>query len=130
MRTVPIMTVALVSIVACGDPGPTLAQQQPGPRLTVTFRADDRAAPTVWDLTCDPVGGNHPDPQRACQALTDAGDPFAPPPKDQICTQIYGGPQTASVVGTWRGKNVRGDFNRRDGCQIARWDALRAVLQP
>ncbi len=122
--------VALVSLLACGDAGPTLARQQPATRLTVTVRADDGTEPTVWELTCDPAGGNHPDPQRACQALTDAGDPFAPPPRDQICTEIYGGPEKATVEGTWRGKQVRADFSRTDGCRIARWDALRAVLQP
>jgi hypothetical protein len=130
VRTVSILVAALLPLAACADAGPAEAQQQPSTRLTVTFRADDRTPPTVWELTCDPAGGDHPEPQAACQALVDAGDPFAPPPKDQICTEIYGGPERATVEGAWRSERVRADFSRTNGCEIARWDALRAVLQP
>lgn len=54
--------------------------------------------------------------------------PFAPVPKKQLCTQIYGGPQTATVEGSWRGEQVRAGYDRTDGCQIARWDALASVF--
>jgi len=122
---------AMLTLVACADTGTTQAQQQePSTRLKVTFRADDGAAALVRELTCDPPGGDHPDPQRACQALADVPDPFAPPPKGMICTEIYGGPERATVEGTWRGKSVRAEFSRTNGCEIARWDRLRAVLRP
>ena len=54
--------------------------------------------------------------------------PFAPLPKGMLCTQIYGGPQTAKVEGTYRGVPTLAEFRRTDGCEISRWDAYAAVL--
>jgi len=45
-----------------------------------------------------------------------------------MCTQIYGGPQTATVRGSWGGQAVDASFSRENGCEIARWDAATAVL--
>lgn len=103
--------------------------------LQVTFTADAKTAkPIVMTLTCDPTGGNHPRAAEACATLAAASqrgeDPFAAPPKDQICTFIYGGPQTASVAGTWKGATVSASFSRKDGCEISRWDAIEPVLSP
>lgn len=53
--------------------------------------------------------------------------PFAPLSGD-VCTEIFGGPQTASVRGTYRDKAVALDLSRSDGCRIAQWDRLGAVL--
>ena len=55
---------------------------------------------------------------------------FDPPPKDQACTEQYGGPETATVTGTLAGKPVTAKFARTDGCQIGRWDALAALFGP
>jgi hypothetical protein len=44
------------------------------------------------------------------------------------CTQLYGGPQTATIEGTLRGEPVDLSFSRVNGCEIARWDAARALL--
>jgi hypothetical protein len=100
-----------------------------GTDLTVVVT--DGQGTSTWTLTCGPPGGTHPDPAQACTALAAAGpDPLAPLPKEMACTQVYGGPQTATVAGTWDGVAVAADLDRTDGCQIARWDALLPVLQP
>jgi hypothetical protein len=140
MGTVSIMAMAfaglaaVTGLTACADisgqAGTTQAQQSPTTRLTVTLVADEGAKPSVWELTCDPAGGTHPDPEGACRALASAKEPFAAPPPNQICTEIYGGPQRATVEGTWRGESVRAEFSRTNGCEIARWDALRVLLEP
>ena len=53
------------------------------------------------------------------------------PPEKRVCTQIYGGPQTARVTGTLAGRPVDRRFNRENGCRIAEWDRLqRAGLLP
>jgi hypothetical protein len=100
--------------------------------LTVTVRGAPSATATTWKLTCDPVGGDHPDAQAACAALAGAKkqskDPFAPTATDQMCTQIYGGPQVATVKGTWQGKAVDATFTRKNGCEIQRWSDLGKVL--
>ncbi len=96
-------------------------------RLVVTVTADGRA-PTTWTLTCNPPGGDHPDPVAACRTLDAATAPFAPVPDGMMCTQIYGGPETATIEGTWRGEPVSAAYKRTDGCEIARWNALSAVF--
>ena len=45
-----------------------------------------------------------------------------------MCTEIYGGPQTATVTGTFRGEPVSAEFSRTNGCEIARWDGHVALL--
>jgi hypothetical protein len=90
----------------------------------------DGATTHRWTLTCDPPGGDHPAPQRACATLDRLGaKAFAPVPPGTMCTQIYGGAQTATIVGTWRGRRVDASYSRTDGCQIARWDRIVDVLQ-
>ena len=44
------------------------------------------------------------------------------------CTQVYGGPETARITGTWRGAAVDSSFSRADGGQIARWNGLVGLL--
>lgn len=105
-----------------------------GTTLTVTFQADEKSAPVVMKLTCDPTGGDHPRAAEACDSLATAKqsgeDPFAKPAPDEICTYIYGGPQTATVVGNWNGENVNAKFSRSNGCEIGRWNAIEPVLSP
>ena len=86
---------------------------------------------TTWHLTCEPAGGDHPNPEAACAALTKSGAKAMPPvPTDRMCTQIYGGAQTATITGTWRGSEVDASFKRTNGCEIARWEALSGLLPP
>ena len=83
---------------------------------------------TTWTLRCDPVGGTHPRAARACRVLASLENPFAPVPPTMACTQIYGGPQVAIVTGVFRGRRVWARFKRSDGCQIARWERVGALL--
>lgn len=93
--------------------------------LTIEVTADAGAEPTTMTLTCDPAGGDHPQPEQACEALEAAGaDVLEPVPADQACTMIYGGPQTATVTGTLDGVDVDATFSREDGCEVERWDRL------
>jgi hypothetical protein len=82
----------------------------------------------TYTLRCDPPGGDHPDPEAACEALARMQAPFAPLPKGMLCTEVYGGPQTAKIEGTYRGVPTLAEFHRTDGCEISRWDAYAAVL--
>ncbi len=95
-----------------------------GDSLTVEVKASPEAPAKTWKLTCDPPGGDHPKAKEACAALAKAKDPFAPPPKDRICTKIYGGPEVAVVRGTWQGRPVDAKFTRTDGCELHRWSSV------
>ncbi|MEU1849213.1 SSI family serine proteinase inhibitor [Streptomyces sp. NPDC019990] len=100
--------------------------------LTVTVRNAGGGADGTFELYCGPDGGSHPDPRGACAALergTRWGeDVFAPAREGGLCTMQYGGPATAHVTGTWAGRRVDATYDRRDGCQVARWDRLVPLL--
>ena len=82
-----------------------------------------------YTLTCAPVRGTLPHRVAACRRLAQLRTPFAGVPKNMACTEIYGGPQEAFVTGRFRGALVHVRFNRRDGCQIERWNRV-AFLFP
>ncbi len=85
---------------------------------------------STWQLTCDPPGGTHPDPATACRVLEENEAALAPVDPAKMCTQVYAGPGTATVTGTWRGRDVDSRFKLTDGCEIARWEALVGLLPP
>jgi hypothetical protein len=83
----------------------------------------------VWTLRCAPTGGTLPNAAAACERLSRfAANPFAPVPPRTACTDIYGGPEEALVTGTFRQWRIWARFNRRDGCQIARWKRIGFLL--
>jgi len=97
--------------------------------LTVVYDAGRGGAVTTWTLTCDPVGGSHPEAEAACNALTqNAASALPAVPPDRICTQNIGGPQTASVTGRWNDAGVDSRFTLTNGCEITRWQALTGLL--
>lgn len=97
--------------------------------LRIEVLAEPGAQTSKHTLTCRPTGGSHPHAQAACRRLNNlSGDPFQPVPSGSVCTMIYGGPQRAIVQGIVHGKPVAAQFNRRNGCEMARWDALVPVL--
>ncbi|MFF2299026.1 serine protease inhibitor [Arthrobacter sp. NPDC058127] len=75
-------------------------------------------------------GSTLPDPRAALAAVEQFGEEiFFPVPRpDRICTQQYGGPQVAMVTGRFRGREVSSRFSRTDGCEIARWRTMSALL--
>jgi hypothetical protein len=53
------------------------------------------------------------------------------PSPEQVCTQVYGGPQTAMLSGTLERQSVNTVVTRDDGCGIGDWDnLLKDVLLP
>ena len=50
------------------------------------------------------------------------------PKADEVCTQIYGGPERMVVQGTAEGEPVELEVTRANGCQIARYDLLQEAL--
>ena len=130
MRWFAILALVLTALGASasgstGTPAPT--------SLTVTYWEDGvgAAARVTWTLRCNPARGTLPRPGVACRRLA-AGGPrlFAPLPRDIVCTEIYGGPQVARVVGVVQGKRIWASFSRTNGCQISRWDRLSPWLLP
>ena len=130
MRIVAGCLLAAIALVACstGSAGPAQATS-----LTITYWPDSGNASekTRWTLRCAPAGGTLPRPVRACKRLAAGGMAlFAPVSPRVACTEIYGGPQTARVVGTLHGKRIFASFSRVNGCQISRWQNLSPSVLP
>jgi hypothetical protein len=130
MRGVIVAVVMVGAFVATASP---LAGATAETSLRITYW-DDSARPSAsvsWTLLCNPARGTLARPVVACRRLADAGPKlFAPLRKDIACTQIYGGPQQARVVGTVAGARIWATFTRTDGCQIARWSRISPWLVP
>jgi hypothetical protein len=135
----PAALALVMSAASCGSehaksgtpatpPKDKVAPSSPANHLTVSVRASAQAPAKTWSLTCDPVGGDHPKAAQACAALAKAPDAFKPVPPDMMCTKIYGGPEVATVKGTWHGKPVDTRFTRTDGCQLARWSKVAPLF--
>jgi Subtilisin inhibitor-like len=114
---------ALVLVAACGSES---GSQAPRYDVTISYWPAGRGGEArSATLQCDPDGGSHPDPSGACDVLLQHEDALQPTPGNVACTEIYGGPQLATI----EGPGVHAVFSRTNGCEIARWDALKAVLE-
>jgi hypothetical protein len=130
MRALIAVALATGALAACssGSAGATDTTD-----LTVTYHQNGSAgsSPTTWVLRCNPARGSLPHAARACARLASAGArAFAPVAPTTMCTQIYGGPQTAVVSGTVAGRRVQAQFSRENGCEVARWNRVSPWLLP
>ena len=50
------------------------------------------------------------------------------PPRGRVCTQIYGGPETARVRGTIGERAIDRRFSKTNGCEIADWKRVEPLL--
>ncbi|MFI9463420.1 SSI family serine proteinase inhibitor [Streptomyces xiamenensis] len=126
MYSSSLAALVLAALAGTAQPAPAPA---PTHELTITV-SDHGSADGVQRLRCSPAGGDHPRAADACAAIEAARTPFAPLADGTLCTRVYGGPATARVEGVWDGQRVAAEFNRTDGCEIARWDALVPALPP
>jgi hypothetical protein len=116
------------------DPATGPAASTTNAMLTITLQQDASAEPVQYVLECvDGVPGpasTLPGAEAACARVGELGADFftARPDKDVICTQQYGGPQTAGIIGEIDGTSVLAAFALTDGCEISRWDAVRDIL--
>jgi predicted secreted protein len=133
----------LVSVsVSCGDDG--RRDDQPTDRtadLRIAVGTDD--APDLSTATlairADGVAtgtGYLAEPAAATRAAELLGDAAAAQrlvegePDDQACTEIYGGPDIATITGTLRGQSIDTAFHRSNGCGIADWDIFVPLIGP
>lgn len=140
MRRTSLLLAALV-LAACGseragdgaapspDPGTVTGIEQTQNDLRIDVDRGDGTPPESWTLVCAGfVEGTHPQAQAACDHLAGMTEPFAPLADDLMCTEQYGGDQTARITGRWAGQVVELDLSRRDGCRISQWDSFGPVL--
>lgn len=118
-----------VTAATGSPPVDTVLEGEPRNDLVIEQSLGDGSAPQEFSLRCgSEPSGTHPDPEDACAALEALEDPFVEPSPDLVCTEQYGGPQTARITGLWDGRSVDVELSRTDGCEISRWDSFGAVL--
>jgi hypothetical protein len=125
MRFVPLALICAPLLVACGSE----QAAAPGGLANLVVRVDEDGAKgpeTARELKLQCEASSDSGACRAASGVTDAD--LAPTPGGQACTQLYGGPQTASISGTLRGEHVDARFSRRNGCEIARWEHVQPLL--
>lgn len=117
---IAILVAAIAAVVGCGASAAQTSAASTELRVSFFPEGRSNGDPTLWTLRCAPVGGTLPKPAAACRRLATMRSPFAPLRKDVQCTQIYGGPEQALIVGTYNGKRVWVLLALRNGCEIAR----------
>lgn len=130
MRALAVIVVAIAAFAVAGSGA---ASPSGLTALKVTYWANGVQSddPQVWTLRCNPARGTLPYPVVACRRLATGGSKLVTPVSlGSICTEIYGGPQVARVVGSVQGKKVWARFSRENGCQISRWNRLAPWLFP
>lgn len=121
-----------------GQPTPATSDPATGDvaadsQLSIVLTIGEGAEPVTYELACEagePVGDSAlPDPAAACDVLASNGDQMmVEPDPGAMCTQQYGGPETAVVTGTLNGNEVEAAFSREDGCAIDRWAMFEPLL--
>lgn len=141
MRRAALAVVLVLLLAACGGNGSEEDPPSSGPEPEPTTAAAPASAVEVvvylpslgggarrFDLFCDPPSGTHPRPAKACAALEANADALEPVPGDVACTQQFGDGRRAEIHGRLNGEEVVTTLNRSNGCEIARWDKLAALL--
>ena len=130
MRGTAALALTGLALFACSS---LQAGTSTGTSLRVSYWEDgsDATPDAVWTLRCYPAGGSLARPPRACRKLAAGGAKlFASFPPDGVCTEIYGGPQRARIVGTVAGKRIWTTLTRTNGCEISRWARVSPWLLP
>jgi len=127
-------------VTACGSAssGPSAGTSSPSgspagaaPKvsLSITVSSAPGSPAKHWTLTCDPVGGTHPDPAAACASLLRIRGPFVPQsqPKGLECPMILASSKVARIQGTYFGQPVNTTL-RDGGCQLSRWAEFGQII--
>jgi hypothetical protein len=112
------------------------ARPTPDAAVRIAFddgRGDGRRAEIVCAARRDELRGylRLAPAAETCRRLAEvSGFLTSRPSDDRICTQVYGGPETAHFTGEIGGRQVDRRFSRTDGCEIADWERVEQFLPP
>jgi hypothetical protein len=123
MRTLAVLIAGLALVAGCGEEE-GFGTTDPYAQLVVRVDPDGEGgkAPKRTEVDCDTADS------APCAGLSD--DVFEPTPRGTACTQQFGGPETATVTGTFDGRQIDAEYSRANGCEIARWEKAAPLLSP
>jgi hypothetical protein len=125
MRALVLIVAALI-VAGCGEDD-AASTSSDATNLVITIDQDGEKGTPPSELKLDCAKPENSEACAATDKLTKTD--LAPTPEGQACTQIYGGPETATIKGTLHGENVDASFSRTDGCEIERWQTVEPLLQ-
>lgn len=135
-RLIIMAMVAAVTLAACGAEDPIGGGPYPVAELEVTVEHPDHET-VSYRITClgdtaTITGDIDLDEQAACTALAlpEVQRRLVEGPSHEICTEQYGGPDTATIRGTIDEAPVDTIVDRVNGCGISDWDDLLADILP
>jgi hypothetical protein len=123
----PALAIVLAAVAVLAAATPAYAGKPPT-ALRVVADADGSGPERAETLrvTCRSSG----DRRRACRILRRLPrEVFSPREQPEVCTQQWGGPQTARVVGRLRGRQIDLRFDLADGCAISQWELAAPLLE-
>ena len=125
--------VSLAVLAGCsgdgeGDPTSNDPFAEGDARLTVTLDPDGAEGPE--DPQAEEVSCEESTENATCLAIRDvSADDFDPAPADQACTELFGGPDEATLSGDIDGEEVDAELTRANGCEIERFDRAVPLLE-
>ena len=128
MRLAALLLIAAAVLAGCGsdEPNPSAPGNDTLAQLAITVDDDGEGGAPARELMLDCA---EPTDSQACGAVAGvSARDLAPTPPDTACTQLFGGPETATIKGEIRGTAIDATFSRNDGCEIARWERVQDLL--
>jgi hypothetical protein len=141
-----VLAVGCIVLAACGDDEGNGAQSTDAPggssanaELQIRYEHTSAGVDQTYTIICtdatSEVSGEavEVDADAACDALREpavVARLTQGPPQDQVCTEIYGGDDTAAIEGTIGDQPVETVADRTNGCAIETWDGLLAPILP
>jgi hypothetical protein len=143
-RHLVLVTVAFTVLAACDDGDGDEATDAPGgstvtTELEIHYEHAGAGVDQTYTIICtdssSELSGDDVDvdADAACEALREPAVVerlTQGPPQDQVCTEIYGGDDTAEIEGTIGDRSVDTVADRTNGCAIDTWDELLAPILP
>ena len=124
-RALTLSLIAGLALIAgCGDEDDESGSGSGATKLTVTLDPDGPGGEGAMteSVSCEAGADGSP-----CASITAAD--MAPTPPATACTEIYGGPDEATLEGTIAGEAASATFTRANGCEIERFDRITPLLR-
>jgi hypothetical protein len=107
------------------DPDPSIPDPSDAPEVDISGKVSCDGAPTGTGLFASTA-------VQVCADLAVRADVFQQIEQSggQVCAEVYGGPQHASISGSVGGQSVDLSIDRSDACGIQSWQSLEWLLGP
>jgi len=122
------------TVAKASAPTTVAAAAATGPRVALRVNANDgRGHRRSASLSCrgsvaSGTGYLRARAASACRRARQIAAFLASKPEPRMCTQEYGGPQTARIRGTIGSRAIDRRFKRTDGCEISDWARAGTLL--